>query len=122
MPGTERVIAFSLLAVKGLMWITCVWVTTHQVAKCQLSSGLASKNTNPLTTLARFVSPLTDPFYILSQLFSDLASGNTELLASLKCLEKLIHIPGITISETMGNTLATTTKENFILYTEEEQE
>jgi hypothetical protein len=30
-----------------------------------------------------FVFPLTDPFYIFSQLFPDLASENTELLASL---------------------------------------
>jgi hypothetical protein len=31
----------------------------------------------------RFFSPLSDPFYIFGQLFSDLASENTELLASL---------------------------------------
>jgi hypothetical protein len=35
---------------------------------------LASKNTNPLASLARVFSPLTYPFYTFGQLFSDLAS------------------------------------------------
>jgi hypothetical protein len=58
---------------------------------------LASKNTKPLASFARVFSSLTCPFYSFGQLFSDLASENTELLASLgsvgKCLEKLIHTP-----------------------------
>jgi hypothetical protein len=41
---------------------TGVWVTTRQLSKCEQKSGLASKNTNPLTSLARGVSPLIDPF------------------------------------------------------------
>jgi hypothetical protein len=45
--------------------------------------GLVSKNTNPLARLARFFSPRTDRFYNLGQLFSGLASENSELLGSL---------------------------------------
>jgi hypothetical protein len=43
----------------------------------------ASKNTNPLASLARVFFPLTDLSYILGQLFPDLAStgNNFELLA-----------------------------------------
>jgi hypothetical protein len=44
---------------------------------------LASKNTNPLASLARFHFPSTYPCYILGQVFSDLASENAGLLASL---------------------------------------
>jgi hypothetical protein len=44
---------------------------------------LASKNANPLVSLARVFFPLTDHFYILGQLFSVLAIENSELLASL---------------------------------------
>jgi hypothetical protein len=54
---------------------------------------LATKNANSLASLARgFFSPLTVSFYIFGQLFSDFASKNTELLASVgECLEKVIH-------------------------------
>jgi hypothetical protein len=38
---------------------------------------------NPLAALVSVSSPFTDFFYIFGQLFSDLASNNTELLASL---------------------------------------
>jgi hypothetical protein len=48
---------------------------------------LASKDTNPHSNLARvFFFPVSDLFYILDQLFSDLASENSEF-------EKLIHTP-----------------------------
>jgi hypothetical protein len=48
---------------------------TRQLAICEYDSSLASKNTNPLASLARvFFSPLIDHFSILGQLFSDLAS------------------------------------------------
>jgi hypothetical protein len=60
-----------------------VQITTRQLAKCEKNLGLASKNTNPLTSLVRVYFPLTDPFYIFGQLFSDLASENSELLAKL---------------------------------------
>jgi hypothetical protein len=43
--------------------------------------------------LARIFSPLTDPFYIFGQLFSDLVSKNTELLASLASVLKNLSIP-----------------------------
>jgi hypothetical protein len=48
----------------------------NHLLTCQMrvNSGLASKNTNPLTSLASVFSPLTDNFHILGQLFSDLAS------------------------------------------------
>jgi hypothetical protein len=42
-----------------------------------------------------FISPLTDPFYIFGQLFSDLACENLSLPTRQngECLEKLIHTP-----------------------------
>jgi hypothetical protein len=49
---------------------------------------LASKNINPLASLARIFFPLADPFYIFGQLFSDLASEYSELLASLASVLK----------------------------------
>jgi hypothetical protein len=52
------------------------------------------KKTNPLTSLARVFSPLTDYFYILGQLFSYLASENSWSTHQFgECLEKLIHTP-----------------------------
>jgi hypothetical protein len=54
---------------------------------------LASKNTNPLASLARDFSPLTKLFYILGQLFSDLASNYSELTGEF--LEKLILTPAV---------------------------
>jgi hypothetical protein len=54
---------------------------------------LARKNTNPLASLAWAFFPLTDPFYILGQLFSDLASKNTELFASLASVLKNLSTP-----------------------------
>jgi hypothetical protein len=68
-------------------------ITTRHLAKCEYNSGLAGKNTNPLASLARFCFPLTAPFYVLGQLFFDLASENFELLASFVSVlkKKLIH-------------------------------
>jgi hypothetical protein len=40
---------------------------------------LASKNTNPLASLARVFTPLTYPFYIFGKDFSDVVSENTVL-------------------------------------------
>jgi hypothetical protein len=40
-----------------------------------------------------FFPPLTDPFYIFGQLFSDLASENTELLAKLASVLKNLSTP-----------------------------
>jgi hypothetical protein len=54
---------------------------------------LASKNTNPLASLAKFFSPLTDNYYRLDQLFSDLANENSELLASLASVLKNLSTP-----------------------------
>jgi hypothetical protein len=54
---------------------------------------LASKNTNPLAGLASFYFPLSYPFYIFDHLFSDLASKNTELLASLASVLKNLFTP-----------------------------
>jgi hypothetical protein len=66
-----------------------VWITTCQLAKCEQNSGLVSKNTNALANLPSwFFFPLTGPFYIFDQLFSDLASENVELLASLASVLK----------------------------------
>jgi hypothetical protein len=71
-----------------------VRVATRQLAKCELNSGLAKKNANPLASLAKFFFPLTDHFYNFGQLFSALASENSELLASLaSVLKKLIPTP-----------------------------
>jgi hypothetical protein len=49
--------------------------------------------TNPLASLARVFSPLIDSFYIFGQLFSDLPSENTELLASLASVLKNVSTP-----------------------------
>jgi hypothetical protein len=57
-----------------------VWITTRQLAKCEKKSELVSKNTNVLASLASVFSPFTEPFCIFG--FSDLASENTEFLAS----------------------------------------
>jgi hypothetical protein len=54
---------------------------------------LAGKNTNPLASLARVFPPLTDNFYILGQLFSDLASKNSQLPASLASVFKNVSTP-----------------------------
>jgi hypothetical protein len=56
---------------------------------------LASKIANQLASLARNFSPLTDLFYILGQLFPDLASNNSEQLASLASVLKNVstHLP-----------------------------
>jgi hypothetical protein len=61
---------------------------------------LASKNTNPPTSLANYFFPLTDSFYIFGQSFSDLASENTEceLLASLASVLKNLSTPLLTVS------------------------
>jgi hypothetical protein len=70
-----------------------VRITTRQLAKCEWNSGLASKNTNPLATMASCFFPLTDLFYIFGQLFFDLASKNAELLASLASVLKNLSTP-----------------------------
>jgi hypothetical protein len=61
---------------------------------------MASENTNPLASLASlFCLSLTDPFYILGMLFSDLASENSELLTSLaSVLKRLIHTSDVLIT------------------------
>jgi uncharacterized protein (DUF849 family) len=54
----------------------------------------ASKNTNLLASLARVsFFTLADPFYIFGQLFSDLASKNTELLARVASVLKNLSTP-----------------------------
>jgi hypothetical protein len=68
-----------------------VRITTRQLAKCEYNSGLASKNTNPLARMARFFSPITDPFYIFGQLFSDMASENAELYVLKKLSAPLVE-------------------------------
>jgi hypothetical protein len=60
----------------------------------RVNSGLASKNTNPLASLASYFSPrLTYPFYIFGQLFSDLANTNTDLLTRLTIALKKLFTP-----------------------------
>jgi hypothetical protein len=49
---------------------------------------LASKHTNLLASLARYFFPLIGPVCILGKLFSELARGNSELLASLASVLK----------------------------------
>jgi hypothetical protein len=56
---------------------------------------LASKNTNPLASLAWWIFFSSHwPFYIFDELVSDLVSENTDLLTNGfgECLEKLIHM------------------------------
>jgi hypothetical protein len=74
----------------------------HSPTRQLQNSGLVSKNTNPLANLAKvFFSCLTDNFYILGQLFSDLVSKIFELLASLvSVLKKIIRTPGILLDLT----------------------
>jgi hypothetical protein len=52
-----------------------------------------SKNTKPTRQSGEFFFPLTYRFYIFGQLFSDLASENTELLASLASVLKNLSTP-----------------------------
>jgi hypothetical protein len=50
-------------------------------------------NHSPTRQTGEFFSLLTYPFYISGQLFSDLASENTELLASLGSALKNLFTP-----------------------------
>jgi hypothetical protein len=68
-------------------------ITTRQHAKCQKYSGLASKNTNPVASLASFFFPLIDLSYILASYFSVLVSENTGLLASLVSVLQNLSTP-----------------------------
>jgi hypothetical protein len=66
--------------------------------------GLANKITNPLASLERVYFPVTDSFYDFGQ-FSDLASENTKLLASLTSVLKNLFTPlleGKKLSEYSG--------------------
>jgi hypothetical protein len=71
-------------------------ITTRQLAQCEWDSGLARKNTNPLDRQSgdffssqSLIRTPPDP-----KLFSDLASENSQLLASLaSILKKLVHTP-----------------------------
>jgi hypothetical protein len=55
---------------------------------------LASKNTNPLASLAWFFFyPLLTDFYIFGQLFSDLASENSDILIRLVNVLKIYPCP-----------------------------
>jgi hypothetical protein len=69
-----------------------VQITTHQLAKREKNPCLASK-CKPTRQSDKGFFPLTDPFCILSQLFPDLASENTELLASLVSVLKKLFTP-----------------------------
>jgi hypothetical protein len=70
-----------------------VWITTRQLTKCELNSGLASQNINPLASVARFFSISLTLCTICGQLFSDLASENSELLASLANVFEILFTP-----------------------------
>jgi hypothetical protein len=72
-------------------------ITTHQLAKCEWNSGLASKNKNPLANLGSVFFRLTDSSSPYPELFSDLATENSELITchSGECLEKLVHTHAI---------------------------
>jgi hypothetical protein len=94
-----------------------VRTTTRQLTKCEWNSGLPSKNTNTLASLACFFPPLTYPFYILGQffLFFYLASENTELLASLASVLKNLFTPLGTINNKKNNDLETGTWNVFVV-------
>jgi hypothetical protein len=47
-----------------------------------------AKLQNPVVSIARVLFPLTDPFYSLGKLFSDLAKDNLKLLTSLASVLK----------------------------------
>jgi hypothetical protein len=67
---------------------TGVRITTRQLAKCEYI--LASKNTNPLVSLARFFFSLT----ISTFLASCFLTWRVKILNySPNCLEKLFHTP-----------------------------
>jgi hypothetical protein len=53
---------------------------------------MAGKSSNPLASLGKIFSPVTDPFCIIGH-FSDLASKNTEPLASLASVLKNLSTP-----------------------------
>jgi hypothetical protein len=70
-----------------------VRITTRQLAKCEQNSGLASNNTNLLASLAILFSSHFYLFYVFGQLFSDVASESTELLASFASVLKNLFTP-----------------------------
>jgi hypothetical protein len=65
-----------------------VRITTRQLAKCEWNSGLASKNTNPLASLARDLFPYLSVF--LASCFLRKCRTTRQFG---ECLEKLIHTP-----------------------------
>jgi hypothetical protein len=75
---------FYAIVLVGKSWSPCyLLVATGRVTdnhsptrQMRVELRMASKNTNPLASLASIYLPLTDNVYILSQLFSDLASKN----------------------------------------------
>jgi hypothetical protein len=84
---------------------TRVWMTTRQLTKCEYNSRLASKNLNPLASLARVLSPLTDPFYILASCLN----WRVKFLTTRQfgeCLEKLIHTPAVPCNNIISMDLA----------------
>jgi hypothetical protein len=55
--------------------------------------GIGEYKYKPTHWSGEFFFPLTFPFYIFVQLFSDLASKNTETLTSLASVLKNLHTP-----------------------------
>jgi hypothetical protein len=71
-----------------------VRITTRQTPKCKSISGLPSKNTTPLASLARFFSPSHWPFLHIGPVVFQL--GEWKFLTTHQfgeCLDKLIHTP-----------------------------
>jgi hypothetical protein len=83
-----------------------VEITTRQLAKCEWNLELASNFLNLLASLACFFPPLNESFFPasahctyaqqrhdLGEFFSELASKNFELLASLASALKILIPP-----------------------------
>jgi hypothetical protein len=78
-------------ATPGVRWIN------RQLAKCEWNSGLASKNTNPLASLARVFSPLNDLFLVFW--LGEWKSWTTHQFG--KCIEKLTPTPDKSLTDEM---------------------
>jgi hypothetical protein len=77
-----------LISMFFALFLCLAFVVSQLANSPNVSRGLASKNTNPLTSLARFFLLMIFSIFFC-QLFSDLANENT----AGECLEKLIHTP-----------------------------